>query len=253
MAKSINFDRVSDIYDFYVNLDFDISFFLNETKNTQEEILELMCGTGRVSIPLLEAGRKLICVDYSKGMLDIFAKKAEKFKDFVQLVEMDITKLNLGKKFKTIILPFHSFSEITSSEKQFEALQNISSHLDKEGKFILTLQNPVTRLKNADGELRTLGEFNIDNERKIVLSSINKFNSEDKTVTGYQYYEIYSSSNKLIEKRKLDIKFKPISDKEFRSMIEKLDLKIIATYGDYSYSEFNEETSNFIIYNITKD
>ena len=253
MAKSINFDRVSDIYDFYVNLDFDISFFLNETQNTQEEILELMCGTGRVSIPLLEAGRKLTCIDYSKGMLDIFAKKAEKFKDSVKLVEMDITKLNLEKKFKTIILPFHSFSEITSSEKQFEALQNISSHLDKEGKFILTLQNPVTRLKNADGKLRTLGEFNINNGKKIVLSSINKFNSEDKTVTGYQYYEIYNSSNKLIEKRKLDIKFKPISDKEFRSMIEKLDLKIIATYGDYSYSEFNEETSNFIIYNITKD
>ena len=126
MAKSINFDRVSDIYDFYVNLDFDISFFLNETKNTQEEILELMCGTGRVSIPLLEAGRKLTCVDYSKGMLDIFAKKAEKFKDSVRLVEMDITKLNLDKKFKIIILPFHLFSEITSPEKQFEALQNIS-------------------------------------------------------------------------------------------------------------------------------
>lgn len=55
---------VADIYDFYVKVDFDIPFFLNETEKHDEEILELMCGTGRVSIPLLQSGRKMTCVDY---------------------------------------------------------------------------------------------------------------------------------------------------------------------------------------------
>ena len=47
MKNSINFDLVADIYDYYVNVDFDIPFYLNETKDFNEEILELMCGTGR--------------------------------------------------------------------------------------------------------------------------------------------------------------------------------------------------------------
>jgi hypothetical protein len=64
MNKPINFDKVADIYDF-IELDFDIPFFLKETDEFEGEMLELMCGTGRVSIPLLDSGKKMSCVDYS--------------------------------------------------------------------------------------------------------------------------------------------------------------------------------------------
>ena len=60
-----NYDLVSDLYDIYIPVTFDIDFFIQETKNTPGEVLELMSGTGRVSIPLLEAGVKLTCVDLS--------------------------------------------------------------------------------------------------------------------------------------------------------------------------------------------
>jgi ubiquinone/menaquinone biosynthesis C-methylase UbiE len=69
MKKPINFDLVADLYDL-VHIDLDIPFFLNETKGYDGEILELMCGTGRISIPLLASGKKMTCVDYSVGMLD---------------------------------------------------------------------------------------------------------------------------------------------------------------------------------------
>jgi ubiquinone/menaquinone biosynthesis C-methylase UbiE len=59
MKNTINFDKVADIYDYYVNVDFDIPFFLKETEQQKGEILELMCGTGRISIQLLKAGRKI--------------------------------------------------------------------------------------------------------------------------------------------------------------------------------------------------
>ncbi len=56
MEKPIDFDKVADIYDFYVNVNFDVPFFLQETENTDKPVLELMCGTGRVFVPLPEAG-----------------------------------------------------------------------------------------------------------------------------------------------------------------------------------------------------
>ena len=40
MKENINFDKVADIYDFYVNLNFDVPFFLNETQGYKEEILD---------------------------------------------------------------------------------------------------------------------------------------------------------------------------------------------------------------------
>jgi SAM-dependent methyltransferase len=253
MKGTINFDQVADIYDFYVRVDFDIPFWMRETEEFNGEILELMCGTGRVSIPLLESGRQMTCVDYSRGMLDVLERKI-KGKNFpVSLVEMDVTKLNLNKKFGLIILPFHSITEIISTDLQIKALQAISLHLNNNGIFILTLQNPKTRLKTADGISRILGKFPMDHGKQMIISSMNQYSEADKIVSGFQCYEIFDSVNTLIEKRILEINFKPVTDYELRDMIKRVGLEIVEMFGDYSYSDFNEESSDFMIYKLQNE
>lgn len=250
--KTINFDKVADIYDFYVNVDFDIPFFTKETENFKGEILELMCGTGRVSIPLLKVGRKMTCVDYSKGMLDSFREKINNKGYTVDLLEMDVTNLKLDKKFGLIILPFHSLSEILLSEKQQVALKCISNHLETGGTFILTLQNPEKRLKQADGKMRVIGKFSVDKDKEMVLSYINLYNKNEDIVSGYQFYEFYNSDNIMTEKRYLEINFKPIQLNTLKEMISKTDMQITEIYGDYSYGEFNIQKSDFMICKLTK-
>ena len=250
--NTINFDKVADIYDFYVNVDFDVPFFIKETENYRGEILELMCGTGRVSIPLLKAGRKMTCVDYSKGMLNSFKKKIDNEVYSVDIVKMDVTNLKLSKKFGLIILPFHSLSEILSTEKQQEALKCISNHLETGGTFILTLQNPENRLKQADGKMRVIGRFSVDKDKEMVLSYTNQYNEKEGIVSGYQFYEIYNSDNIMTEKRYLEINFKPIQLNTLREMISKTDMEITKIYGDYSFGEFNIEESDFMICKLTK-
>lgn len=252
MIETIKFDKVADIYDSYVYTDFDIPFFLKEAEGFKSEILELMCGTGRVSVPLLASGKRMTCVDYSKRMLDSFQRKIKNKNYHVSLVQMDVAELNLKKKFCLIILPFHSLSEIISTELQIKALRAISTHLEKGGCFILTLQNPTTRLKFVDGVTRILGKFSVDSSRQMVISYMNQYNETDKIVTGFQSYEIFDRANTLIEKRLLEINFKPISDSELKEMIKTTKLEIVEMYGDYSYGDFHEETSNFMIYKMIK-
>ncbi len=86
----------------------------------------------------------------------------------------------------------------------------------------------------------------------MIISCMNSYNEKEKIVSGFQFYEIYDTSNVLIEKRVLEINFKPISDGELRNMIKDLDFEIIETYGDYSYNDFNEDTSDFMIYKMIK-
>ncbi|MBN1181406.1 MAG: class I SAM-dependent methyltransferase [Bacteroidales bacterium] len=250
MKETIKFDKVADIYDFYVNVDFDIPFFLKETEGYKGEILELMCGTGRVSIPLLDSGRQMTCIDYSKGMLDSFEQKIRNKNYSINLVQMDVTNLDLNKKFGLILLPFHSITEILSTELQIQALQSISSHLDKNGTFILTLQNPKTRLKLADGILKVMGKFSIDKNKQMIISYMNQYDETNKIVSGFQFYEIFDSTNVMIEKRFLEINFKPISDAELREMIKAAGLEITEMFGDYAYGKFDIETSNFMIYKM---
>lgn len=248
----IQFSKVADLYDFYVRVDFDIEFFRKETEGIDGEVLELMCGTGRVSIPLLEAGRRLVCIDYSKEMLDVFAQKITGKNYPVELVHADVAKLNLGRQFDLAFLPFHSLSEILSLELQTQAISAISNHISANGIFICTLQNPVNRLKNTDGVQREVGTFCIGEGRVLKVFSQSRYNPDEGTVTGIQTYFILDSSDNLLEERSLDICFRPVYYKQFRSMAIAAGFKIDAVYGDYSWSDFDILKSDFMIFKLRR-
>lgn len=252
MTDTINFDKVADLYDYYVRSDFDIPFFLKETAGYKREILELMCGTGRLTVPLLETRHRVTAVDYSQGMLDVLADKVQTRHFPVHLVRMDITELSLRKKFGMILLPFHGFSEILSSEGQRKALERIAHHLEKDGVFICTLQNPEVRLRQADGCMRVLGTFPAGGARQLVVTYTNHYNAHSGLVNGWQFYELYNNLNVLEEKRFLAINFRPVWRGEFEWMLEGLNLAIEALYGDYQYGPFDENHSAFMIYRLRK-
>jgi SAM-dependent methyltransferase len=159
MDKSIVFDDVADIYDYYVQTDIDIPFFMKEFARSKEDVLELMCGTGRVSLPLLESGIAMTCVDYSSKMLMKFREKLRSRNLRASLVEADIRFLNLDRQFAAIFIPFHSFMELVGEHNQMAALNVIHKHLADGGTFICTLHNPVQRIRWANGGKDYAGRF----------------------------------------------------------------------------------------------
>ncbi|HYE83065.1 MAG TPA: methyltransferase domain-containing protein [Clostridia bacterium] len=247
--KSIDFGFVADLYDTYVNVDFDIDFYSKLSGKYRGKCLELMCGTGRVSLPLLKQGIDLTCVDYSEEMLAVFRKKAKEL-DIASRIEcQDVCELNLDDIYDMIFIPFNSFSEITDSKRQEYALERIHMHLSDKGVFFCTLYNPEYRIKTADGFLRVLGRFHIDENKSLVISYYNQYNEKTKNVTGIQFYEIYDKNNRLIDKRYLDICFSLIDKEDFIEMAERAGFKVIDIFGDYNYSPFSEESMfmNFLM------
>jgi len=253
MHKTINFNKVADIYDDYVKVDFDIPFFIQECEKVKGKILELMCGTGRVSIPVLEQGIPLTCVDYSTKMLQVFQGKVENKNYSVKLDEQDVSNLKLQGTFQLIYIPFHSFQEIICNMKQRETLLRIYNHLNEGGTFICTLQNPNIRLQNADGQLRIIDSFPLkDKKQKMILSFSNQYNKTEQMVNGFQFYEIFDSDNLLVSKRFLEIYFKILYKRDFETMAKDAGFKIETIYGNYDYSPFDEEKSPFMIWILKK-
>jgi len=132
-----NYDTIADLYDIYMPATSDIDFFVNETKKSPGEVLELMSGTGRVSIPLLEAGVKLTCVDLSAASNAILEDKLHKLGLKADIYQMDVCELELRRRFDMIIIPYCSFAHITSPDDQRKALDRIRQHLLPGGMFIL--------------------------------------------------------------------------------------------------------------------
>jgi SAM-dependent methyltransferase len=252
MQKPIDYAHIAELYDAYVITDVDIPFFLNEAQKCTGEALELMSGTGRVSIPLIEAGVRLTCIDRSPEMVAIFRQKLMHRHLSAHIYEMDVCSMSLEKEFDLIFIPFHSFSEILSPVDQRNALASIHHHLSQNGHFICTLHNPAIRLSRVNGEKRILGEYPMDKDRILRLWTSERYNPDSHLVNGKQTYEIYDDKKKLRTSMELPIQFYLHTRNDFDRLVVSAGFRVAALYGDYSYSHFTEESSPFMIFVLRK-
>jgi len=248
-----DYEKIAHLYDVYVQLDFDLQLFLSEAAQVSGEVLELMSGTGRLSLPLIESGVSLTCVDSSRPMLDVLRQKIEAKGLSAALVEMDVCKLNLGKKYELVLLPFHSFAEIQTESDQRRALRKIYEHLSDGGRFICALHNPSVRMKTVNGRKKLIGKYQLDEAGgDLVVWSIENYDVKTKLVTAHQCYEKYDPDGKPLEKIFVDIQFRLIDKSTFTDMIETEGFEVDALYGDYLKNEYREEVSPVMIWCLRK-
>ncbi len=239
-----NYDSVANLYDTYVPATFDIDFFIQETRKSPGEVLELMSGTGRVSIPLLEAGVRLTCVDISAESNKILAEKLRQKGLRAALYCMDVRDLDLPGKFAMAILPFHSFAHLTSPGDQRQALDRIRQHLLPGGTFICTLANPALRQKTVDGQLRLFRRYPLPGTGGVLLLWITEKSAaaDPRVVEAAQLYEEYDAGGLLQSKRLLELRFRLTSRDEFEALAGEAGFRVKALYGDYAYAQFDHES-----------
>lgn len=250
MKKNIDFDGVADLYDAYVKTDMDVEFYLELCKG-RRNILELMCGTGRVSLPLIRKDLNLTCVDYSQGMLDVFRLKLKE-SDKVHIICQDICDLALQERYDLAFIPFNSFMEITDPAQRKKAVARIYEHIMPGGLFFCSLYNPAYRIKSADGSYRILGRFDIGVDRTLVVSFYNVYSSGGSIIEGTQFYEIYDGHNRLLEKRILRIQFSIITQGEMIEMAQSAGFIVNEIYGDYEQHSYKPDSHfmNFLFQKV---
>lgn len=251
VKKSIDFDQVAPFYDVYVTSSFDISFWLEEAKRKPGRVLELMAGTGRVSIPLIEAGVDLTCVDYAQELLNILKRKLEERCLSADVLHGDVRNLELGELFDLVFIAFHSFEELVSEHDQVLALRSASNVLSKDGRFVVSLHNPTTTIPRLDGSIRDLGCHLIPGtDRKLSVLGCYRYVSKNQVVEGMQCYVDRDGAGKIVKQIELPIRFRLTDEKTFRAMVQALGFGVEALYGDYDRSSFSEADSPYMIWTL---
>lgn len=130
----------------------DIPFYLQKASQFGSPILELACGTGRVTIPLAKEGFSVYGLDLSQEMLSIFKQKCRDLpRDTFEKITMkqeEMTNFSFNTSFKLVLIPFHSFQALSSDEEARNCLECVYHHLDEDGTFILN----VSRLSGGFAE-----------------------------------------------------------------------------------------------------
>jgi ubiquinone/menaquinone biosynthesis C-methylase UbiE len=122
----------------------ELPFLIEWAAKQEGPIIDIACGTGRITIPLAQSGHKLIGVDVHKGMLDEARKKSAKENLQINWVEQDCTKLMLDIKTKLAFSVGNSFQHFLTNESIDGLLSSVHNHLEMGGIFIFGTRFPST-------------------------------------------------------------------------------------------------------------
>jgi SAM-dependent methyltransferase len=108
------------------------------------KVLELGCGTGRIAIPLAQAGFDVTGLEYSPAMIALLEEKPYP-KERLQVIEGDARDFSIGETFDVILLTCNFINHFLDSSDVLRILRSSRQHLKDEGVVIIDCSAPDTK------------------------------------------------------------------------------------------------------------
>jgi len=233
----------ANVYDGMNNNINDLEFYKRwMPKNKDARILELCCGTGRLTIPIAKDGHKITGIDHTSSMLEQAKIKAAEEGLEVEFIEADIRTLELSTKYDLIFIPFNSIHHLYKNEDLFKALKVVKNHLKEGGSFLLDCFNPNIRfIVEGEKEQKQTAQYTTNDGREILIKETMQYESN----TQINRIELHYFINGVFDSiQKLDMRmFYP---QELDSYLEWSGFKVIHKFGNFEEEAFNDNSDKQI-------
>lgn len=143
----------------------EIHFYARFIEQAKGPILEAMCGSGRLLIPLLKRGYPVDGVDISPSMLEKCVKRCRNQNLLVNLFQQPLQDLHLTSSYALIYIPVGSFQLISNRLEALRILKKLHRHLAPRGKLLLDTFIPWDSIKKC------IEKDHLMNKPKVVTSS----------------------------------------------------------------------------------
>lgn len=120
-----------------------VEFYRTQLSQYGPSTLELACGTGRIALPLAEAGMDVSALDCSPEMLALAQSKARQAGVAVRWIEADMRRFTLGRQFDSVFVASNSLSHLPRRTDLQACFASVHSHLAPGGRFLVDVFNPA--------------------------------------------------------------------------------------------------------------
>jgi SAM-dependent methyltransferase len=108
------------------------------------DVLDLGAGTGRVALHLAARGVGVVAVELDPDLADELRARAERRRASIEVVEADVRRLDLGRRFPLVVAPMQLVHLLGGESGRAEAFAAARRHLAPGGALALTvLREPL--------------------------------------------------------------------------------------------------------------
>ncbi len=235
----------AEYYDFDIDDPGDLPFYLEFAERCGSPILELACGTGRLLVPLAQAGYEMVGLDLSERMLAVCRRRINELElnNRAQIIQGNMAAFDMPRKdFGLIFIPVRSFMHLFRPADPRGCLNCARKHLRPGGIFIVDLYAPDYALlaQAPEGPFRERRRFTRPNGDQVIRSD--RFVRNDPAAQ-IQYYELrfeqFSPTGDRVHQRIVPLATRYTFRYELELLLEQAGLKVLAVYRDYGKNPFD--------------
>jgi len=223
-----------------------------EAREAGGAVLELACGTGRVAVRLAQQGASMVGLDLSPVMLAMARAKGAGLAN-LRLVQADMRSFELGETFGLVLIPAHSFQNLTTPRDQVACLECIGRHLGSGARLVMHLDPPdVPWLGGLCGEKRGVfeatGEFaHPETRRPVRASQAWTYEPATQTATVRTVWDELGPEGEVVRRvERSPVRLHCAFPFEVEHLLARTGFVVEAVYGDFFRRDMRDDSPDMI-------
>lgn len=239
------YDLLADLYDLEYVHDHDIPFWLSLAEREGGPVVEWGAGTGRIAIPLAEAGHDVAAVELSERM----AERGREKSGVIEWICGDMRSAKLGRRYRLAVCAFNSFLCLRSVEDALAFLRNARDHLEPDGLLGVEVSAfSPEELAEPPGGPGLRHDFTRElPDGRLDRFSASRYDPASQLLKMRLFYELYGEDGVLREKRARNLTIRVVHLAELGLMLRLSGFEVEAVYGGFDGEPFVAESEHLIL------
>jgi SAM-dependent methyltransferase len=225
----------------------DVKFWQRLAAKTAGPVLELGCGTGRVTVPVARAGVHVVGIDRSASMLDRARKRVRRAKldGHVQLVRGDVRFLPFGPaSFGLVAAPYGILQSLLDDATLDAALASAYRTLRKGGMLGIDLVSDLISWSEYDRRVKLQGRAGRGETRLTLIESVRQDRARGLTLFDQEFVERRGDRSRS---HRFSLAFRTVSVEEMTGRLERHGFRLSAVLGDYEGGSWDPRADVWLI------
>ena len=229
----------------------DVPFWRRVAAGAQGPVLELGCGTGRVSLPLARAGVSLVGIDRSGPMLDRARRRVLKSTNprtrtslnALRLVRGDIRQLPFADgTFAMVVAPYGILQSLIRPRDLSATLASVARVVAAGGTFGIDLVPDVPKWREYENRVQLRGRAG--GAQLTLVESVRQDPARRLTTFEQKYIERRGGRTR---EHRFDLTFRTLTVRQMTRRLEAAGFRVEAVLGDYRGRPWDDRADVWII------
>ncbi len=248
-----NYDAIASVYD-SINAEIDYSAWADYIEQCFEKfldqkptlILDLACGTGRMTFELHKRGYDMIGADASEEMLyRAYDHAYDNGISDILFIKQDMREFELYGTVGAVTCCLDSINYLTEPQDLEKCFSTVHNYLDPDGIFLFDVNTPY-KFENVYGSNHYIFEDDDSDGRHAFCGWQNEYDKESKLCKFY--LTVFTENDKgLFERNDEEQTERCYSKAELESALKKCGFEILGFYSGFDFASPSDECERWHI------